>query len=159
MDGNPQANLICSRNDVINAVAGQPSELVEFTRGGVFGAERSVDPNLDGSFGVAFGTVSGKITFAAVDDNTSSLEVRTVNEGNRGRPFNLALHDGQARLDFLANPGVPFFGRLVAAPGRASGTIFVAPALTHLAQSPGNLPLFIFYFLFLILARMPPANG
>jgi len=75
----PNGNLICSNNDVINAVAGQPSELVEFTRGGVFVAERSVDPNLGGSFGLAFGTVSGKITFAAVDDNTSSLEVWTVN--------------------------------------------------------------------------------
>ena len=75
----PNDNLICSNNDVINAVAGQPSELVEFTRGGVFVAERSVDPNLGGSFGLALGTVSGKITFAAVDDNTSSLEVWTVN--------------------------------------------------------------------------------
>jgi hypothetical protein len=75
----PNGNLICSSNDVINAVAGQPSELVEFTRGGVFVAERSVDPNLGGSFGLAFGTVSGKVTFAAVDDNTSSLEVWTVN--------------------------------------------------------------------------------
>jgi hypothetical protein len=74
----PNGNLICSSNDVINAVAGQPSELVEFTRGGVFVAERSVDPNLGGSFGLAFGTVSGKITFAAVDDNTSSLEVWIV---------------------------------------------------------------------------------
>jgi hypothetical protein len=75
----PNGNLICSNNDVINAVAGQPSELVELTRGGVFVAERSVDPNLGGAFGLAFGTVSGKITFAAVDDNTSSLEVWTVN--------------------------------------------------------------------------------
>lgn len=75
----PNGNLICSNNDVINAVSGQPSELVEFTRGGTFVAERSVDPNLGGSFGLAFGTVGGKTTFAAVDDNTSSLEVWTVN--------------------------------------------------------------------------------
>ncbi len=75
----PNGNLICSNNDVINVVTGQPSELVEFTRGGVFVAEHSVDPNLGGAFGLAFGTVDGKITFAAVDDNTSSLEVWTVN--------------------------------------------------------------------------------
>lgn len=75
----PNGNLICSNNDVINVVAGQPSELVEFTRGGVFVAEHSVDPNLGGSFGLAFGTVNGSITFAAVDDNTSTLEVWTVN--------------------------------------------------------------------------------
>jgi hypothetical protein len=58
----PNGNLIVSSNDVINAVAGQPSELVEFTRGGVFVAEHSVDPNLGGSFGLGFGTVNGKTT-------------------------------------------------------------------------------------------------
>ena len=72
-------NLICSNNDVVNVVAGQPSELVEFTRGGVYVASYSVDPNLGGSFGLAFGTVNGHSTFAAVDDNTSSLDVWTLN--------------------------------------------------------------------------------
>jgi hypothetical protein len=75
----PNGHLICSNNDVINVVAGQPSELVEFTRGGVFVAEYSVDPNLGGSFGLNFGIVNGKTTFAAVDDNTNSLEVWTIN--------------------------------------------------------------------------------
>jgi hypothetical protein len=75
----PNGNLIVSNNDVINAVTGQPSELVEFTRGGTFVDEKSVDPNLGGSFGLAFGVVDGKETFAAVDDNTSSLEVWTLN--------------------------------------------------------------------------------
>ncbi|MGA2919774.1 MAG: hypothetical protein ABSE28_01620 [Candidatus Sulfotelmatobacter sp.] len=60
-------------------MAGRPSELVEFTRGGVFVAAHSVNPNLGGAFGLAFGTVDGELTFAAVDDNTSSLEVWTVN--------------------------------------------------------------------------------
>ncbi len=75
----PNGNLICSSNDVVNATPAQPSELVEFTRGGAFVAEYSVDPNQGGSFGLAFGTLNGKTTFAAVDDNTSSLEVWTVN--------------------------------------------------------------------------------
>jgi hypothetical protein len=75
----PNGNLICSSNDLINAVAGQPGELVEFTRGGVFVAEHPVDPNLGSSFGRAFRTVSGETTFAAVDDDTSSLEVWTLN--------------------------------------------------------------------------------
>jgi hypothetical protein len=74
----PNGNLIVSNNDVINAVAAQPSELVEFTRGGVFVAEYSVDPNLGGAFGLGFGTVNGKTTFAAVDDNTASLEIWTI---------------------------------------------------------------------------------
>jgi hypothetical protein len=75
----PNGNLICSSNDVINAVAGQPSELIEFTRAGVFVAEKSVDPNLGGSFGLNFGIVDGKATFAAVDDNTATLGVWTLN--------------------------------------------------------------------------------
>ncbi len=75
----PNGNLICSSNDVVNATPAQPSELVEFTRGGVFVAEYPVDPNQGGSFGLGFGIVNGKTTFAAVDDNTSSLEVWTVN--------------------------------------------------------------------------------
>ena len=82
----PNGNLICSSNDVINAVVAQPSELVEFTRGGVFVAEHSVDPNLGGSFGLGFGIVGGKTTFAAVDDNTASLEIWTV--GSSASPSN-----------------------------------------------------------------------
>jgi len=74
----PNGNLIVSNNDVINAVAGQPSELVEFTRGGKFVAEHSVDPNQGGAFGLGFGTVDGETKFAAVDDNTATLEVWTV---------------------------------------------------------------------------------
>jgi hypothetical protein len=75
----PNGNLICSNSDVINSVPGQPSELVEFTRGGTFVAEYSVDPNLGGAFGLQFGMVNGYRTFAAVDDNTATLEVWTLN--------------------------------------------------------------------------------
>jgi len=75
----PNGHLICSNNDVINVVTGQPSELVEFTRGGVFVANYSVDPNLGGAFGLGFGTINGHSTFAAVDDNTATLEVWTLN--------------------------------------------------------------------------------
>lgn len=75
----PSGNLICSSNHVINVVAGQPSELVELTRGGKFVGEYSVDPNLGGSFGLAFGVVNGHATFAAVDDSTSQRKVWTSN--------------------------------------------------------------------------------
>jgi hypothetical protein len=75
----PNRSLICSSNGVINVVAGQPSELVEFTRGGKFVGEYSVDPSLGGSFGLAFGVVNGHATFAAVDDSTSQLKVWTSN--------------------------------------------------------------------------------
>ena len=75
----PNGNLICSNSDVINPVLGQPSELVEFTRGGRFVAEYSVDPNLGGAFGLQCGIVNGYRMFAAVDDNSATLEVWTLN--------------------------------------------------------------------------------
>jgi hypothetical protein len=73
----PNGNLICSNSDVINFVPALPSELVEFTRGGTFVAEHSVDPSMGGAFGLQFGVVNGQKTFAAVDDNTATLEVWT----------------------------------------------------------------------------------
>jgi len=71
-------HLICSNNDVVNVVPGQPSELVEFTVDGQFVAEYSVDPNLGGSFGLNMAAIEGNWVLAAVDDNTSSLEVWTM---------------------------------------------------------------------------------
>jgi hypothetical protein len=74
----PNGHLICSNSDVINFVPGQPSELVEFTVDGSFVAEYSVDPNAGGAFGLNIATINGEWVFAAVDDNTSSLNVWTI---------------------------------------------------------------------------------
>ena len=74
----PNGHLICSNNDVVNAVAGQPSELDEFTVDGKFVAQYSVDPALGGSFGLSTALINGQTTLAAVDDNTSSLNIWTV---------------------------------------------------------------------------------
>ncbi|HTT63945.1 MAG TPA: hypothetical protein VMG35_18970 [Bryobacteraceae bacterium] len=71
-------HLICSNSDVVNFVPGQPSELDEFTVDGAFVAQYSVDPNAGGSFGLNMAVVNNKTIFAAVDDNTSSLDVWTV---------------------------------------------------------------------------------
>jgi hypothetical protein len=91
-------------------VAGQPSELVEFTRGGVFGAEHSVDPNLGGAFGLAFGSVDGKLTFAAVYDNTSSLDVWRLTNRNKGKAETDILQ--LFRPPGFSNPGGLFLGPL-----------------------------------------------
>jgi hypothetical protein len=78
----PNGNLIVSNSDVINSDTSQPSELVEFTVDGQFVAERPVDPAQGGSFGMAImRSGHGVITFAAVDDNTSSLEIWTLETG------------------------------------------------------------------------------
>ena len=74
----PNGHLICSNSDVVNFVPGQPSELVEFTVDGAFVAEYSVDPNAGGAFGLNVAVMGSNWIFAAVDDNTSSLNVWTV---------------------------------------------------------------------------------
>jgi hypothetical protein len=76
----PNGHLLVTNNDGINADPTQPSEIVEFTKGGDFVKELSVDPALGGSFGLAVNTVGEVATFAAVDDNTASLIVWTLNQ-------------------------------------------------------------------------------
>jgi hypothetical protein len=78
----PNGNLIVSNSDVINSDTNQPSELVEFTVDGQFVANRPVDPAQGGSFGMAVtATRHGVITFAAVDDNTATLQIWEVEAG------------------------------------------------------------------------------
>jgi hypothetical protein len=78
----PNGNLIVSNSDVINSDPNQPSELVEFTVDGQFVAERPVDPAQGGAFGMGImHSRHGVITFAAVDDNTATLEIWTLEAG------------------------------------------------------------------------------
>jgi hypothetical protein len=74
----PNGHLLVSNNDVINSDPAQPSEIVEFTLGGQFVKQISVDPAQGGSFGLNVQTVNDVATFAAVDDNTSSLLIWTL---------------------------------------------------------------------------------
>ena len=74
----PNGHLVVSNNDVINPDPTQPSEIVEFTIGGKFVKEISVDPNPGGSFGLAVTSHDDTARFAAVDDNTSTLLIWTL---------------------------------------------------------------------------------
>jgi hypothetical protein len=74
----PNGHLVVSNNDVINPDPTQPSEIVEFTIGGRFVKEISVDPNPGGSFGLAVTSRDDTARFAAVDDNTSTLLIWTL---------------------------------------------------------------------------------
>jgi len=78
MSVSPLGHLLVSNNDVINPDPNQPSEIVEFTAGGSFVKQLSMDPNPGGSFGlnVSFDGVTSR--FAAVDDNTSTLNIWTL---------------------------------------------------------------------------------
>lgn len=75
----PNGHLLVTNNDVINSDVNQPSEIVEFTTNGQFVKEIPVDPNLGGSFGLAVNVTEDTATLAAVDDNTASLMIWTLN--------------------------------------------------------------------------------
>lgn len=74
----PNGHLIVSNNDAVNSDPNQPSELVEFTIGGNFVKQISVDPNQGGSFGLAISTMGDVAKLAAVDDNTAMLLIWTL---------------------------------------------------------------------------------
>jgi hypothetical protein len=74
----PNGHLVVANNDSINPDPNQPSEIVEFTVGGKFVKEISVDPNFGGSFGLAVMTKGDTARFAAVDDNVPVLLIWTL---------------------------------------------------------------------------------
>jgi hypothetical protein len=77
----PNGHLLVSNNDAmqINSDPTQPSEIVEFTTGGEFVKEVSVDIAQGGSFGLAT-RVTGlnQAQLAAVDDNQNILIIWTL---------------------------------------------------------------------------------
>ena len=75
----PNGHLLVTNNDGINPDPAQPSEIVEFTLGGEFVKEIPIDPAQGGSFGLAVQTTGNRSIFAAVDDNTNSLTIWTLN--------------------------------------------------------------------------------
>jgi hypothetical protein len=74
----PNGHLLVTNNDGINPDANQPSEIVEFTKDGRFVKQISVDPAEGGSFGLAVRTTEDKAILAAVDDNTATLTIWTL---------------------------------------------------------------------------------
>jgi hypothetical protein len=78
----PNGDLLVSNSDGINPDPNQPSEIVEFTVNGQFVGELSVDPNQGGAFGLKATKVNDNVfRFVAVDDNTSSITIWTLNAG------------------------------------------------------------------------------
>jgi hypothetical protein len=76
----PNGDLLVSNSDEFNVDPNQPSEIVEFTVNGLFVGEISVDPNLGGSFGLkATKVIDNAYRFAAVDDNTNTITIWTLN--------------------------------------------------------------------------------
>ena len=81
----PNGDLITANGDAVNADPTQPSELVEFTPGGKFVGQFSIDPTEGAAFGLAVTNVGGVLRLAAVEDVTNSLDVWTFNTNSRLR--------------------------------------------------------------------------
>ena len=65
-----------TKNDAINGDPEQPSEIGEFTLGGQFVKQVSVDPNQGGSFGLQTANLGyNTAKLAAVDDNQNMLVI------------------------------------------------------------------------------------
>jgi hypothetical protein len=75
----PNDHLLVTNNDVINSDPNQPSEIVEFTKEGQFVKEIPVDPNQGGSFGLAVNSGHATTILGAVDDNTATITIWTLN--------------------------------------------------------------------------------
>ena len=75
----PNGHLLVSNGDAINGDPSQPSEIVEFTTGGHFVTQLSVDPVQGSAFGLAVQRNGNTATLAAVDDNTNSLLIWQIN--------------------------------------------------------------------------------
>ena len=75
----PNGDLLVSNNDAtgINPDPNQPSEIVEFTKGGRFVRQISVDQAGGGSFGMDVASFGHTSRFAFVDDNVNALSVWT----------------------------------------------------------------------------------
>jgi hypothetical protein len=71
----PNGNLLVANNDSINPDPNQPSELVEFTTLGGFVRQFSIDPNIDGPFGIVAAEFSEVNDLAFVNDNNNTLSV------------------------------------------------------------------------------------
>ncbi|HEV2970140.1 MAG TPA: hypothetical protein VGY55_09125 [Pirellulales bacterium] len=76
----PNGDLLVANGDAVNADPAQPSEIVEYTSKGKFVAQISLDTNPDAAFGIAISSDDGQLRFAAVEDDTNSLDVWTISK-------------------------------------------------------------------------------
>jgi len=72
----PNGNLVTANADpAVHVDPSQPSELVEFTSGGKFVRQSSIDPNTGSAFAILNVASGGANQFAYVDDFSSTLSI------------------------------------------------------------------------------------
>jgi uncharacterized protein (TIGR03118 family) len=81
----PNGDLIAANGDAVHADPNHPNELVEYTRQGKFVGQFQIDGGPPGAaFGLAVQQIGNQVRFAAVDDNTNSLDVWTFQTNGSG---------------------------------------------------------------------------
>ncbi len=80
----PNGDLIVANGDAVDADPNHLNELVEITRHGKFVSQFQLDSGPGGgAFGLAVTSNHGVVQFAAVDDNTNSVEIWTLQDVGR----------------------------------------------------------------------------
>jgi DNA-binding beta-propeller fold protein YncE len=74
----PNGDLLTSNGDAINGDPATPSEIVEFTPSGMFVGQLSVNSAQGAAFGLAVATTKHRVTLAAVNDATNTLDLRSM---------------------------------------------------------------------------------
>jgi uncharacterized protein (TIGR03118 family) len=103
----PNGDLIAANGDGINPDPNQPSELVEFTPNGHFVGQFSINTNQAAPFGLAVSDAGGLLRLAAVDDDTTMLDVWTfrTNHGQGNSDGNNSLQNSQFNGPVLTGTG------------------------------------------------------
>jgi hypothetical protein len=77
----PNGDLIIANGDAVNPDPNQLNQLVEITPRGKFVGDFTLDSGPAGAaFGVAVSSDNGVLRFAAVDDNTNTVHIWTLQE-------------------------------------------------------------------------------
>lgn len=79
----PNGNLLSAQGDAVNPDPNHQSEMVEFTLGGQFVSEFSVDPVAGSAFGLAVRALDDGFIFATVDDNIAVLNIWVVSNNEQ----------------------------------------------------------------------------
>jgi len=77
----PNGDLLTTNGDAFNPNSSvPPSALIEFTPAGQFVGQLSLDPVAGSAFGLAITFDDGRLTLATVNDDTNSLDLRTITQ-------------------------------------------------------------------------------
>lgn len=77
----PNGDLIVSNGDAVNADPSHANELIEITPNGKFVGSFQLDTGSGGAaFGLAISSDNGVLRFAAVDDNTNTVDIWTLQD-------------------------------------------------------------------------------